>query len=53
VVIIANKLLALELYGEGAVSLGRAAEFCFVPQAEIVRFAAEREVSVHYTLADP
>jgi predicted HTH domain antitoxin len=46
------KLLALELYREGAVSLGRAAELCGVSQAEFMQFAAEREVSLHYTLDD-
>ena len=46
------KLLALELYREGSVSLGRAAELCGVSQAEFMQFAAEREVSVHYTLVD-
>jgi predicted HTH domain antitoxin len=46
------KLLALKLYREGSVSLGRAAELCGVSQAEFMQFAAEREISVHYTLAD-
>jgi len=46
------KLLSLELYREGSVSLGRAAELCSVPQAEFMQFAAEREVSLHYTPAD-
>ena len=46
------KLLALELYREGSVSLGRAAELCGVSQAKFMQFAAEREVSLHYTLDD-
>lgn len=46
------KLLALELYREGAVSLGQAAELCDVSQAEFIQFAAEREVPLHYTLDD-
>jgi len=46
------KLLALELYREGSVSLGRAAELCGVSQAEFMQFAAEREVALHYTLGD-
>lgn len=46
------KLLALELFREGAVSLGRAAELCGVSQAEFMQFAAEREVALHYTLDD-
>ena len=48
----APKLLALELFREGAVSLGRAAELCGVAQAEFMAFAAEREVVLHYTLED-
>jgi predicted HTH domain antitoxin len=46
------KLLALELYREGSVSLGQAAELCGVSQAEFMKFAAEREVALHYTLCD-
>jgi len=46
------KLLALELYHEGSVSLGRAAELCDVSQAEFMQFAAEHEVALHYTLGD-
>jgi predicted HTH domain antitoxin len=46
------KLLALELYREGSVSLGRAAELCGVSQAEFMQFAAEREVALHYTIGD-
>lgn len=43
------KLLALELFREGLVSLGRAAELCGAPLAEFMEFAAEREVPLHYT----
>jgi predicted HTH domain antitoxin len=43
------KLLALELYREGSVSLGRAAELCGAP---LMQFAAEREVAPHYTIDD-
>lgn len=46
------KLLALELFREGAVSLGRAAELCGVSQAAFMQFAAERQVALHYTLDD-
>jgi len=46
------KLLALELYREGSVSLGRAAELCVASQAEFMQFAAEREIALHYRLAD-
>lgn len=46
------KLLALELFREGVVSLGRAAELCGAPLAEFMEFAAEREVPLHYTSDD-
>jgi predicted HTH domain antitoxin len=46
------KLLALELYREGSVSLGRGAELCGVSQAEFMQFAVEREIALHYTLDD-
>jgi predicted HTH domain antitoxin len=36
----AAKLIALELYREGAVSLGRAAELCDTPLAAFMDFAA-------------
>lgn len=47
-----SKLVALELFREGRVSLGRAAELCGAPQAEFMRFADERAVALHYTSAD-
>jgi len=46
------KLLALELFCKGAVSLGLAAKLCGVPQAEFMQFAAEREVALRYSLED-
>jgi predicted HTH domain antitoxin len=46
------KLLALELYREGAISLGRAAELCGVSRAAFMQIATEREVSLHYTFGD-
>lgn len=46
------KLLALELFREGTISLGRAAELCGVPLAEFMDFAAERDVPLHYTSED-
>jgi predicted HTH domain antitoxin len=38
------RLLALELYRESRVSLGRAAELCGTPLAEFVDFAAKHGV---------
>ena len=44
------KLLALELYRERAVSLGRAAELGGVSIAEFIDFAGEREVELDFDL---
>ncbi|MBI4904412.1 MAG: UPF0175 family protein [Acidobacteria bacterium] len=41
----AAKLLALELFRENKVSLGRAAELCQTPLAAFIDFAARHEVS--------
>jgi predicted HTH domain antitoxin len=41
----AAKLLALELFRENKVSLGRAAELCRTPLAAFMDFAASHEVS--------
>jgi predicted HTH domain antitoxin len=41
----AAKLLALELFRENKVSLGRAAELCQTPLASFMDFAARHEVS--------
>ena len=42
----AARLLALELFREGKVSLGRAAELCRTPLSVFMDFAAAHEVSV-------
>ena len=44
------KLLALELYRERAVSLGKAAELAGVSTAEFMQFAGEREVVLDFDL---
>ena len=44
------KLLALELYRERAISLGRAAELGGVSIAEFMQFAGEREVDLDFDL---
>ena len=41
----AARLLALELFREGRVSIGRAAELCQTPLAAFMDFAAHHEVS--------
>jgi predicted HTH domain antitoxin len=44
----AARLLALELFREDKVSLGRAAELCRTPVEAFMEFAAEHEVPLHY-----
>jgi predicted HTH domain antitoxin len=49
----AARLLALELYREDKVSLGRAAELCRTPLAQFMDFAAKHGVPpLRYTLQD-
>ena len=48
----ASKLLALELFREGRISLGRAAELAGVGIEEFMEFSAQREVPLHYAQAD-
>jgi predicted HTH domain antitoxin len=42
------RLLALELYREDKVSLGRASELCQMPVEQFMEFAAQHNVSLHY-----
>jgi len=46
------KLLALELYRENKVSLGRAAELCDTPVEAFMVFAGTHEAPMHYGAAD-
>ena len=48
----AAKLIALELFREDKVSLGRAAELCRTPVEAFMQFAAEHEVPLHYGTAE-
>jgi predicted HTH domain antitoxin len=48
----ANKLLALELFREGRVSLGRAAELARAGIEEFLEFSAPRGVPLHYAQAE-
>lgn len=43
------RLLALELYREDKISLGRAAELCRVPIEKFMEFAGRRNVPLHYS----
>ena len=42
------RLLALELYREDRVSLGRASELCQMAVEQFMEFAAQHNVPVHY-----
>jgi len=46
------RLLALELYRENKVSLGRAAELCDMPIEAFMVFAGKREAPMHYGVSD-
>jgi predicted HTH domain antitoxin len=46
------RLLALELYREEKVSLGRAAELCQMPVERFMEFAAQHEIPLHYGADD-
>ena len=48
----AARLLALELYRKGKVSLGRAAELCHTPLEQFMEFAGRHEVPLHYSADD-
>jgi len=49
----ASRLLALELFREEKVSLGRAAELCRTPLAAFMEFVAAHNVSpIRYSLAE-
>jgi len=48
----ASKLIALELFRERRISLGKAAELAGVSVEEFMAFSAQREVPLHYTMAD-
>ena len=47
------RLLALELYRENKVSLGRAAELCDMPIEAFMVFAGNHEAPMHCTIALP
>jgi predicted HTH domain antitoxin len=46
------RLLALELYREDKVSLGRAAELCAMAVERFMEYAAQRHVPLHYGAND-
>ena len=48
----AARLLALELFREDKVSLGRAAELCQTPVEAFMEFAGQHQVPLHYGTAE-
>jgi predicted HTH domain antitoxin len=46
------KLLALELFREDKISMGRAAELCHTPLAAFMEFAADHKVPLHYGITE-
>lgn len=48
----ATRLLAMELYREDGVSLGRAAELCHLPVEQFMEFAGRHNVPLHYGADD-
>jgi predicted HTH domain antitoxin len=48
----AAKFIALELFREGKLSIGRAAELCQTPLEAFMEFAGEHEVPWHYGIAE-
>ena len=44
----AAKLIALELFREDKISLGRAAELCRTPLEEFMEFASDHGAALHY-----
>jgi predicted HTH domain antitoxin len=46
------RLLALGLYREDKVSLGRAAELCHTPLERFMEYAAQHDVPLHYGAHD-
>lgn len=48
----AARFIALELFREDKVSLGRAAELCRTPVEAFMQFAAEHEVPLHYGVTE-
>jgi predicted HTH domain antitoxin len=48
----AAKFIALELFRENKVSMGRAAELCKTPLEAFMQFAGEHEVPWHYGITE-
>jgi predicted HTH domain antitoxin len=49
----AVRLLALELYREDKISLGRAAELCQMAVETFMEFSARHNAPLHYGISDP
>jgi len=47
-----RKLIALELFRENVISMGKAAEIAGIPLAEFMELSAKRGIPMHYTIED-
>lgn len=47
-----RKLIALELFRENAISMGKAAQIAGVPLADFMNLSARRGIPIHYTMDD-
>lgn len=47
-----RKIVALELFRERSISMGKAAEIAGMSLAEFMEHSSQKEIAVHYTLED-
>ena len=47
-----RKLIALELFRENAISMGKVAEIAGIPLAEFMELSGKRGIPMHYTMED-
>ncbi|ODS40300.1 MAG: hypothetical protein A7315_08970 [Candidatus Altiarchaeales archaeon WOR_SM1_79] len=47
-----KKLIAIELFREGVVSIGKASEIASVSRNEMMDMLGERKIPIHYTVED-
>lgn len=47
-----RKIVALELFRERSISMGKAAEIAGISLAEFMEYSSQKEVTIHYTLED-
>ena len=47
-----RKIVALELFRERSISMGKAAEIAGMSLSEFMEYSSQKEISKHYTLED-